>query len=184
MSGARDIHICHHLCHHIRSPSPHLLSSSADLATKEKQKKRKIHCIHLLIPHHLALRIVQQLPWHVLSSLALLCTLISYKKDASPTRFFRSGLESRFGIGFRVPCSECRCARLQSLMSQKGKYTSTLCRYRIHVLRCTGSGQLVSAPRPRCWSFSTRPLDALGLSKLACWISVRALQEMYEKADF
>lgn len=69
-------------------------------------------------------------------------------------------------------------------VSERQVPTTYVGMYLIHVLRCTGSGQLVSAPRPRCWSFLTRPLDALGMSKLACWRSVRALQEMYEKASF
>lgn len=83
-SGARGIHICHHLC----SLSSHLLSSSANLATK-KQKKRKIPRIHLLIPHHLALT-SQILQFSFLSSLALLCTLISErgKKDFLNRQFF------------------------------------------------------------------------------------------------
>lgn len=136
------LYVCHHICHLISSPP-------AQTWQHKKKKKRGEKLTskfeYISSPYYHTISHLESCSnFHVrsISERGKKTSLIGDSLYSAPE------VESRFGIGFRVPCSECRCARLQSLMSQKGKYIGG--RYLIHVLRCTGSGQLVSAPRPRC----------------------------------
>lgn len=75
-SGSRGIHICHHLCSLSISPS------RVQTWQQKKEKKRKPYLVYISSPYyHIISHLKSCSNFHVLSSLALLCTLISCEKD-------------------------------------------------------------------------------------------------------